>query len=102
VDNVTKKVDVVSTGVVHISDTQERERQGERGGETTRFSSELSTEKERMRIIDWLSPINFFPRHAEIARVRQKETGGWLLADPRFKRWQSGSQRILWCPGIRA
>ncbi|KAF7344738.1 ANK-REP-REGION domain-containing protein [Mycena venus] len=56
--------------------------------------------EERTRIIDWLSPINFFIRHADISRVRQKDTGGWLLADPRFKRWESGSERTLWCRGI--
>ncbi|KAJ6545367.1 hypothetical protein B0H19DRAFT_861021, partial [Mycena capillaripes] len=55
---------------------------------------------ERMRIINWLSPINFFLRHADISRVRQKHTGGWLLADPVFKRWESGSGRTLWCRGI--
>ncbi|KAJ7887644.1 ankyrin repeat-containing domain protein [Mycena olivaceomarginata] len=56
--------------------------------------------EERARIIDWLSPINFFLRHADISRVRQKDTGGWLLADPRFKRWESDSGRTLWCRGI--
>jgi hypothetical protein len=64
--------------------------------------SELSTEKERMQIIDWLSPINFFLRQVDISRVREKETGGWLLTDPLFKQWESGSERTLWCCGIRA
>ncbi|KAF7365799.1 ANK-REP-REGION domain-containing protein [Mycena venus] len=84
VDDMANKVDVVNTGVVHISDMQERERQ----------------EKERMQIIDWLSPINFFLRHADISRVRQQDTGGWLLADTVFKRWESGSGRTIWCRGI--
>ncbi|KAF8217315.1 hypothetical protein K438DRAFT_1954163 [Mycena galopus ATCC 62051] len=55
---------------------------------------------ERTRIIEWLSPINFFPRHADISRARQAGTGGWLLANPLFKQWESGSGRTLWCWGI--
>ncbi|KAJ6602411.1 ankyrin repeat domain-containing protein [Mycena vulgaris] len=55
---------------------------------------------ERKEIINWLSPINFFLRHADIKQVRVPGTGGWFLADPRFQEWHSGSGRILWCPGI--
>jgi hypothetical protein len=101
-NDLTEKIDVVNAGVVHVGDTQERERQGEVEAETTLLSSEFSIEKERMQIIDWLSPINFFLRHADISRGRQKDTGGWLLEDSRFKRWESGSERTLWCRGIRA
>ncbi|KAJ6568602.1 ankyrin repeat-containing domain protein [Mycena capillaripes] len=57
--------------------------------------------EERTKIIDWFSPINFFLRHAEIARARQTGTGEWLLAEPYFQEWESGSERILWCRGIR-
>ncbi|KAJ7323032.1 ankyrin repeat-containing domain protein [Mycena albidolilacea] len=59
----------------------------------------LSTE-ERTKIIEWLSPINFFLRHADISSERQKNTGGWLLVHPLFKEWESGSERTLWCRGI--
>jgi hypothetical protein len=52
-------------------------------------------------ILNWLSPINFFLRHADISQVRAKETGGWLLADPVFKKWESGSGSTLWCHGVR-
>jgi hypothetical protein len=41
--------------------------------------------RQRDIIISWLSPINFFLRHAEISQLREKGTGGWLLADPVFK-----------------
>jgi hypothetical protein len=58
-------------------------------------------EEERKKIIDWLSPINFFLRQADISQLREKGTGGWLLADPTFKKWESGSGSTLWCPGIR-
>ncbi|KAJ7716646.1 hypothetical protein B0H14DRAFT_3012795, partial [Mycena olivaceomarginata] len=34
---------------------------------------------ERAQIIDWLSPLNFFLRQADISRTRQPGTGEWLL-----------------------
>ncbi|KAJ6574285.1 hypothetical protein B0H19DRAFT_1341409, partial [Mycena capillaripes] len=55
---------------------------------------------ERTQIIDWLSPINFFLRQADISQSRQKGTGEWLLADPHFQQWESGSGKTLWCHGI--
>ncbi|KAJ7772269.1 hypothetical protein B0H16DRAFT_167196 [Mycena metata] len=55
---------------------------------------------ERTRIIDWLSPINFFLRHADVARTQQAGTGRWLLAEPRFQDWKASAGRTLWCPGI--
>ncbi|KAJ7444764.1 hypothetical protein B0H11DRAFT_1619499, partial [Mycena galericulata] len=51
-------------------------------------------------ILNWLSPINFFLRQADISQMRVKGTGGWLLEDPLFKQWQSGSGSTLWCHGI--
>ncbi|KAJ7117179.1 hypothetical protein C8R44DRAFT_926117 [Mycena epipterygia] len=58
------------------------------------------TAEQRTKIIDWLSPINFFLRQADIASARQPGTGEWLLADSRFQQWESGSGRTLWCRGI--
>ncbi|KAJ7028851.1 hypothetical protein C8F04DRAFT_1398720 [Mycena alexandri] len=55
---------------------------------------------ERAKITEWLSPINFFLRQADISQSQQKGTGGWLLADPQFQQWESGSGKTLWCHGI--
>jgi hypothetical protein len=57
-------------------------------------------EEEHKKIIDWLSPINFFLRQADISQLQAKGTGGWLVSDPVFKKWESGSGSSLWCPGI--
>jgi hypothetical protein len=62
----------------------------------------LSTAAERIQIIDWLSPINFFLRQVDISRERQAGTGGWLLVDPHFQKWKYDAGRTLWCHGIRA
>ncbi|KAJ7800176.1 hypothetical protein B0H14DRAFT_1695342 [Mycena olivaceomarginata] len=64
------------------------------------FGNQHSDSVERKEIIEWLSPINFFLRHADISQARQHGTGGWLLADPHFQEWEAGSGRTLWCHGI--
>ncbi|KAJ7511611.1 hypothetical protein B0H11DRAFT_1699814, partial [Mycena galericulata] len=51
-------------------------------------------------ILDWLSPINFFLRQADISQMRAKGTGKWLLENSLFKKWESGSGSTLWCRGI--
>ncbi|KAJ7291420.1 ankyrin repeat domain-containing protein [Mycena rebaudengoi] len=55
---------------------------------------------EREKIIDWLSPLNFFARHADIFGTRQEGTGRWLLEDPRFRTWLLSRGEIIWCSGI--
>ncbi|KAJ7291196.1 ankyrin repeat-containing domain protein [Mycena rebaudengoi] len=57
------------------------------------------TDTEREKIIDWLSPANFFLQQEAIFGRRQAETGEWLLEDDRFKRWKTGSGGILWGRG---
>ncbi|KAJ7291186.1 ankyrin repeat-containing domain protein [Mycena rebaudengoi] len=57
------------------------------------------TDTEREKIIDWLSPANFFLQQETIFGRRQVGTGEWLLADDRFKQWKTGSGGILWGRG---
>ncbi|KAJ6596207.1 ankyrin repeat-containing domain protein [Mycena vulgaris] len=54
----------------------------------------------RTKIIDWLSPINFFLRQADITRLRQLGTGEWLLATTQFQQWESALGEKLWCRGM--
>ncbi|KAJ7024880.1 ankyrin repeat-containing domain protein [Mycena alexandri] len=54
----------------------------------------------RRAFLDWLSPLNFFLRQADISRVRTKGTGEWLLKHPLFLQWESSSESTLWCNGI--
>ncbi|KAF7341365.1 Ankyrin repeat-containing protein [Mycena venus] len=55
---------------------------------------------ERDEIIQWISPLNFFPRQADIFNARQPGTGGWLLEDASFIKWKSGSIDTVWCRGM--
>jgi hypothetical protein len=57
--------------------------------------------RQRDAILDWLSPINFFQRQADISQLQVKGTGQWLLSDPVFKEWECSSGGTLWCHGIR-
>ncbi|KAJ7218761.1 ankyrin repeat-containing domain protein [Mycena rebaudengoi] len=61
---------------------------------------EVMDSAEREKIIDWLSPLNFFARHADIFGTRQEGTGRWLLEDPRFRTWLLSPGEIIWCSGI--
>ncbi|KAJ7108251.1 ankyrin repeat-containing domain protein [Mycena epipterygia] len=55
---------------------------------------------EHKKILDWITPLNFFQRQADIFSVWQVGTGEWLLSDPQFKSWESGTEQVLWCRGI--
>ncbi|KAJ7798407.1 hypothetical protein B0H14DRAFT_2388719, partial [Mycena olivaceomarginata] len=46
------------------------------------------------------SPLNFFPRQADILKTRQPGTGEWFLQHDFFKRWRTGEIRALWCRGM--
>ncbi|KAF8145524.1 ankyrin repeat-containing domain protein [Mycena galopus ATCC 62051] len=55
---------------------------------------------ERKKIIDWLSPLNFFVRQDDIFSTHQEGTGEWLLQKAQFKGWESSVGGVLWCRGI--
>ncbi|KAG8825907.1 hypothetical protein FRC18_010190, partial [Serendipita sp. 400] len=57
-------------------------------------------DEERQKILDWLSPINFFARQNEIFSTRQPDTGTWLLESSEFQKWKSGEAKTLWCVGM--
>ncbi|KAJ7080046.1 hypothetical protein C8R44DRAFT_576707, partial [Mycena epipterygia] len=55
---------------------------------------------ERDRIIEWYSPLNYFPRQADIFNSRQPGTGQWFLEHHRFKQWKSGTDNKIWLHGM--
>ncbi|KAK7038301.1 hypothetical protein R3P38DRAFT_3262743 [Favolaschia claudopus] len=55
---------------------------------------------ERDRIIEWFSPLNFFPRQADVLRSREPGTGEWVLQDNLIKHWKSKAGKTVWCRGI--
>ncbi|KAJ7450804.1 ankyrin repeat-containing domain protein [Mycena latifolia] len=55
---------------------------------------------KRSEIIEWFSPLNFFPRQADVTSTRQPGTGLWLLESDVFKRWELEPEKALWCRGM--
>ncbi|KAH7156643.1 hypothetical protein EDB81DRAFT_867642 [Dactylonectria macrodidyma] len=55
---------------------------------------------QRMKLIAWLSPLNFWPKQADVFSKRLERTGEWLLECGEFKTWLNGTGQTLWCHGI--
>ena len=51
--------------------------------------------------MDWLSPLNFWQRQVDVHSRREEGTAQSIFEEPAFKKWLDGSERILWCPGMR-
>ncbi|KAJ7071874.1 hypothetical protein B0H15DRAFT_793167, partial [Mycena belliarum] len=54
----------------------------------------------KQKIMDWITPLNFFQRQADILTAWQPGTGQWLLSDACFKCWESKGQQVIWCHGM--
>ena len=63
--------------------------------------TEHSIDQESQKIVAWLSPLNFWAKQDDTLSRNQDGTGQWLFEDPVFKGWLDGTDRILWCPGMR-
>ncbi|KAJ7029871.1 ankyrin repeat-containing domain protein [Mycena alexandri] len=55
---------------------------------------------QRTEIMQWMTPLNFFQRQADILNTWQAGTGEWLLEDPLFREWESGAGQVVWCRGM--
>jgi hypothetical protein len=52
-------------------------------------------------IMAWISTLNFSTKQNDFFSRRQEGTGRWLLEANAFKDWLGGTERTLWCPGLR-
>ena len=68
--------------------------------ETANNLSDHPTEILRKAIAKWLSPLSFLQAHQNAKEPRCAGTGQWLLNSSKFKDWDSGIGRTLWCRGI--
>jgi len=55
-------------------------------------------EKEREKIMAWLSPLEFYKRHDTVIKD-SFPTGQWLFDSPEFRAWILGRPWTLWCYG---
>jgi len=59
------------------------------------------TDQKSQDIVTWLSSLNFSTKQNDFFGRRQQGTGEWLLEAETFKKWLDGTERTLWCPGLR-
>ncbi|KAJ7291088.1 hypothetical protein C8J57DRAFT_1704769 [Mycena rebaudengoi] len=57
-------------------------------------------EREREMIVQWFSPLNFFPKQNDIFDCRQEGTGEWFVKHPEFKDWRDSPGKTLFCHGM--
>lgn len=53
------------------------------------------------RIAHWLTPLNFALAQKDYFSRRADGTGRWVLAHNSFQEWLHGSDKTLWCHGMR-
>lgn len=56
--------------------------------------------EEDLKVLNWLTPVDFGPQHSDYLRRRQPGTGQWLLDCDTYQRWVEEPGQRLFCPGI--
>ncbi|KAJ7476790.1 hypothetical protein FB451DRAFT_1366381 [Mycena latifolia] len=67
---------------------------------TVQEQKDIIDAEKRQKILDWMSPLNFLQRQADVLSALQPGTGEWLLSDTVFQDWEAGSGKVLFCHGI--
>lgn len=63
---------------------------------------EIAQEKrQRSIILGSLTPLQVTTAHENISKRPEQGSGRWFLTSSKFRSWQSGAYKLLWCPGIR-
>ena len=55
---------------------------------------------EDVKILDWLTPVDYGPQQTDYIGRRQPGTGQWFLDSPEFQAWLETNNQTLFCPGI--
>lgn len=56
-------------------------------------------EEERIKMLEWISPIPFGKNHNNVKEKRTPGTGGWLLQHEDFRKWEQNRSSIFWLQG---
>ena len=59
---------------------------------------------EELRILSWISPLESWKRHSDVARARTEGVGEWIFQSREFQAWRQDESdesvgRILFCRG---
>jgi hypothetical protein len=64
-----------------------------------KHQNRYSRDQDERELLAWISSLDFRAKQNDTLDQRQAGTGLWLLETDPFKRWLSGEERTLWCPG---
>lgn len=68
----------------------------------TAYDTELLSGDERIRVLHWMSRIEYRNHHEDLSKGLLDQSGQWLLESKHFIEWgQSSVSSILWLHGIR-
>ncbi|KAK8017199.1 hypothetical protein PG991_008275 [Apiospora marii] len=67
--------------------------------DTTHTRAMLSSEAD-LKVLNWLTPMNYGPQHSDYLRRRQPGTGQWFLRSNKYKQWLSEPGQTLFCHGM--
>jgi hypothetical protein len=57
-------------------------------------------DQDRQKILDWLTPIDYWAQQRDYLKRRQAGTGQWLLDSAQYQAWLKTNKQTLFCPGI--
>jgi hypothetical protein len=56
---------------------------------------QLHVKEKKKDILNWLSSRNSSSRHENFSKMRESDSGTWLVESLEFKEWVSGSSQVL-------
>ncbi|KAK4085610.1 uncharacterized protein Triagg1_600 [Trichoderma aggressivum f. europaeum] len=69
------------------------------GEAVTRIESKITSEED-IRILEWLTLVNYGLQQSDYFQRRQRETGQWFLNSSQSEEWLQTSRKTLFCQGI--
>ncbi|KAI9877745.1 MAG: hypothetical protein M1830_002941 [Pleopsidium flavum] len=64
-------------------------------------ASKIETDEESLKLLDWISTYDHESNHRRLSKLRQPDTGVWILGNPEFVKWLDEERSsCLWCHGI--
>lgn len=64
--------------------------------------TESQMKEERLKILSWLSNVQYKKHHQSVSKGLLEGTGSWLLGKPQFVEWRNSSvSSVLWLHGNR-
>lgn len=64
--------------------------------------TESQMKEERLKVLSWLSNVQYKKHHQSVSKGLLEGTRSWLLGKPQFVEWRKSSvSSVLWLHGIR-